>query len=94
MSVKSLYKNLSDVFIFHIILAVGSFEYQFNEPGTYYFTTGIFGANQDLEMRGKINVTEKVPIAANVTVRVGGQEAQHNAGSGNHQNTTALETRV
>ena len=35
-------------------------------------------------MRGKINVTEKVPMAANVTVRVGGQEAQHNAGSGNH----------
>ena len=60
----------------------GHYVHQFNDPGTYFYTTGVIGVNRDVELRGKIVVAAKEPIAAEVNVYVSGQKAERNSGSG------------
>ena len=42
----------------------------------------MIGVNRDVELRGKIVVAAKEPIAAEVNVYVSGQKAERNSGSG------------
>lgn len=64
------------------LVLVGEFTHQFNDEGTFYYTTGVMGLNRDIELRGKVVVTAKQPFVANVSVEVGGQRAESNHGSG------------
>ena len=55
--------------------------HQFNDEGTYYFTSGEVYAN-GIEFRGVIEVTPKMSLLGNVSVRVFGQDAKLNENSG------------
>ena len=61
---------------------VGSFDHQFNTAGEFFYWSDYVDTNRLVIMRGKIVVTAKASIAANLTVSIADQVADLNAGSG------------
>jgi len=65
-----------------LVVLAGQFEHQFNDVGTFYYTTGYIGQKENIEMRGQVTVEARNAFVADVTVTRGGQTAAMNSGSG------------
>lgn len=64
---------------------LGYYIHQFNDIGTYYFTSGKVDQLNKVEFRGVVIVEAKESLLLPVTVSVSGQEATTNSGSGRYQ---------
>ena len=50
----------------------GSFQYQFNSLGTFYYWSGFVDSNGQIALRGVINVQESQDVDLAISVSVGG----------------------
>ncbi|XP_067950539.1 fibrocystin-L-like [Watersipora subatra] len=58
----------------------GEFTKQFDSTGTFYYTSGLIGAAENVELRGKINVAAKEGYSTDVKVYVAGIMASSDTG--------------
>ncbi len=52
--------------------AVGSFEYQFNQAGTYYYWSGSVESTGQIEFRGVVVVSSFLDVQQELNVKVNG----------------------
>lgn len=60
---------------------VGNFTYEFKEAGTFFYTSNKTGAMNNVELKGKVIVTDKSSFASKISVRVGGILAEDATGA-------------
>lgn len=72
--------------------ANGMFEHQFNDEGTFYYTTGLIDMFNKVEMRGKIVVEAKEDfVTTDIKVTRSGIEANLKTGSGKYPSGVLLD---
>ena len=61
-------------------MLLGEFSIRLHDVGTYYFSTGVIGKNQNVKLSGSIVVVAKEDRATDVVVSVGDIEAVQDTG--------------
>ncbi len=63
-----------------VCLILGSYCWEFVNPGVYHYWSGPVNSYGDIVMRGMVEVVRKTSFTANLTVKIGDQEPAYQMG--------------
>lgn len=75
-----------------MIYLLGMYRYQVTTPGEYQYWSGYTDYYEIVYYRGTLMVKDKQPFVGNVSVKIGGHEADYNTNSGEYIPLLIIET--